>query len=1499
MTNNILVENSMYKDAAGRAAIVADPELANDLFFVNFLGFIGLYALNDSRGYMKTHEASEKKLKISEIADDNHDSSLAVKLCVDAGILSEAKTVGVTKLLSLIKSRTIRATDIDDAKIRDLVLLTGLSTKPMSGPVDAVVTAYMAAKFDVKEYSRQIYECMKRAELRDYTLEIRNIIIKGQYTDYFTVMKRQAAAGITPAAAKPIASSIKSTAPGSAPAQAAVAPKVDVDKAKAEAAAKAAELSAANVLKAGQILTDIYTKQRGDLSKIIFMLKERVSDLSTTWVDLELAAASPTAFPDSVFTRDAPLKDSTLGSSLALKFREAITKRALASVMHTGFWANTQFFSSISFPFTPAFEELIKESYQEAMKSWGDPFAKNIEDWRWLVAGFIRTTPTYAERRKFADTYAKNDSEDGHQVWLNVVRESLGGNVLVGGPLSKKAKAWIDKFGKLMEPKLVVDKGVMTRDIWTAMRSLDQALWIAKNFNQDGAKKLKAITSMNYELRLSLDDDAASVAAALGDIWLDENAMSTLCLPRTSPHPSHVATSFATVAAVAGMYRITSNDTIYPVVDSWKKTIGISPRIGRISSIRKVTAEMSKMPLTTAGEVEAFVKRASQIWGDQLTTESDGFPIDASEEDVQRSGVAWLFFVRSGRAVRGMISVTDSVSIKQVTTLNDDSWHPKIMEWVTKFGASGPRLLQAAIVVKNLEEYVDIIVRGTFYATIPESSMTAPVAIKAEAANLGSIGWRAAMEKILDPALFSGEIKTSVDSFSDNLWTSYIDGFSKACSVWAVNNLSYNVLSKIRGLEGDAWASVEAPMTPDKIQYVLENTRESYYSTAMPLDLAQDMVASMTQYDWMNPDNASAIRRIISRIAAASPSIMADAFRAAMIAGKSWVAPFAIEPTYGTLGGAGNYDLHRWAWGLSVDQIKTIIPLRGVTAHAGNISFSVKNNAAIGVDQGITDDIRRAISDAYGSNTGYIVLSAWGDTFADEIVGSFTAELGGAARLERYFDENEGNDVAIRIAQRIFDERFAPSVMANPGDGNGDEHLVSIAVGLFNKYGGSTRTGMDLMKAYIDKKPPTWPIVDIAAFLAKAKEAGVVGSIDKGSMVLIVNKLAKSTSKVALEAIPDLAFSDTSSSVINPAFVEAVRAARVEKAVVNRLRGMNIMQQAVDIINQDPNAASIKVDGARVDTFLKFNDVDLSLIATDTIKTLEDLSTSRNLVAVAIPKLMMEDISTPELLKARTKDLHKNNRYNHSPALGIDVKRAFAVKLNGQQERFDAWVAAHPTTKILTLYHGTGTINAAFILRFGFKIIKSTDASVTGRMLGDGIYFADNINKSMLYMSNAGYVRSADQEGYVFRCRVALGRSPNDHREGNASRSGLVSNEWSIFDLDQIVIEEAYYGFSRAKQTIRDLVSEAGETTEKFVSTFMFMDGRVPVSKDMLVDFEEMITRGDHVWIETSAKGPIVCIRHDQTVQPIHRCYRYGEELQSSVNAKELKVFLKLLSNRY
>jgi hypothetical protein len=409
---------------------------------------------------------------------------------------------------------------------------------------------------------------------------------------------------------------------------------------------------------------------------------------------------------------------------------------------------------------------------------------------------------------------------------------------------------------------------------------------------------------------------------------------------------------------------------------------------------------------------------------------------------------------------------------------------------------------------------------------------------------------------------------------------------------------------------------------------------------------------------------------------------------------------------------------------------------------------------------------------------------------------------------------------------------------------------------------------------------------------------------DAEVMKTIVTRLASSTAKSAANALATLAYTQVNGAVAGSniamptkQFVDVVRAAGKEKAVARRLATMGSVGLAVRRMNSDPNGLVINFTTKQASNFFRYNDVILPDIAADVSK-FEDLAAMGEKLANEVPKLAIEEVTTPDVVKSAIRELHKNNRYNHSPALGLEVKRAFKVNLPGQKERFDAWVAANPDTKVMTLFHGTGTMAAQFLLRYGFRIIKTTgDPLVTARMLGDGIYFADNVNKSMLYMSNSGYIRAENQEGYLFKCRVALGKSPKDHKEGFKVKTGLVSNEWAVYDLDQIYIEEAYYGFSRRLATITDLLNEATGNFYPAASTFIFMDGQIPIGGGEYIDFADFIkTAPAHVTVEATAVGPMVIIGHTQDFAERQACYLYGTDCAMSGDEA---TFLSLVANTY
>lgn len=109
-----------------------------------------------------------------------------------------------------------------------------------------------------------------------------------------------------------------------------------------------------------------------------------------------------------------------------------------------------------------------------------------------------------------------------------------------------------------------------------------------------------------------------------------------------------------------------------------------------------------------------------------------------------------------------------------------------------------------------------------------------------------------------------------------------------------------------------------------------------------------------------------------------------------------------------------------------------------------------------------------------------------------------------------------------------------------------------------------------------------------------------------------------------------------------------------------------------------------------------------------------------------------------------------------------------------------------------------------------------------------------------------------------------------------------------------------YYGYSRTPDELKSILNEGVEYSSP-TSSFVFMDGQIPIDEkaEIFVDFEKFPDFGDHVWIEPSALGPVVVIRHDTTFEPQVHTFRWGEEIGWSVNSNVLKDFFKLLKNRY
>ena len=82
-------------------------------------------------------------------------------------------------------------------------------------------------------------------------------------------------------------------------------------------------------------------------------------------------------------------------------------------------------------------------------------------------------------------------------------------------------------------------------------------------------------------------------------------------------------------------------------------------------------------------------------------------------------------------------------------------------------------------------------------------------------------------------------------------------------------------------------------------------------------------------------------------------------------------------------------------------------------------------------------------------------------------------------------------------------------------------------------------------------------------------------------------------------------------------------------------------------------------------------------------------------------------------------------------------KRAWKVTNHKTQKRFDDFVSTHNITDTRLLFHGSRSENFWSILQTGL-VLRPTNAVITGKMLGIGIYFSPKCKKSIGYTSLSG-----------------------------------------------------------------------------------------------------------------------------------------------------------------
>lgn len=284
-------------------------------------------------------------------------------------------------------------------------------------------------------------------------------------------------------------------------------------------------------------------------------------------------------------------------------------------------------------------------------------------------------------------------------------------------------------------------------------------------------------------------------------------------------------------------------------------------------------------------------------------------------------------------------------------------------------------------------------------------------------------------------------------------------------------------------------------------------------------------------------------------------------------------------------------------------------------------------------------------------------------------------------------------------------------------------------------------------------------------------------------------------------------------------------------------------------------------------------------------------------------KLYAEEIKISQAEKKRL-TVGFESRNSHKHGTYFEVLRAFDVNIPIQASE---WVDfanekdGKENRVMSPVYHGTGSIGASMILRYGFAVVESTDKSVVGRMLGDGIYFSDVVDKVAQYIGDIGYSRGIGTKGYIFEMDAQLGEQWTDHQSAgvpNATyQKDVVSPEWAVFKPNgQLRIRRAYEVQLISKNDMMSIQQRA--LTESFVdnvrgkeiANYVFMDGMIPVSTDRIERFDRLSRVGRGI-IDISSKGPMVVIKGVKTGGTFY-IKDTREWLSDPVNKHEVQKFL-------
>ena len=1528
--NDAVLENQLYTDAAGRATLIADKKACMDSLLINYFGFLGLYKLSDSRGYMRTYETTEGKLMLNNIGDTNHDVSLSIKLAFEAGIITMGTVNMMTKLLVLIKNKTIKGADLREQNVRDILGTVLYKTHQPSPLVAAEMNQFAAGTISLPLLAKTFYYMTRtNKHLQPITVEFRNLVMKGQYGDFFskiTAANSPGVMGATPAA--PAATTVVPVTARTAPPT--IAAPVQQVKAVASSLSDTVvtryinTVGTSNKFWAGVVYGfDVVTLygpigNTGTINRKTFgSVSDANRHLSTMLAEKRKKGYNPSGTisiprrgdPASTSSSQAPAVKAPPPAAVPVTQPVVSAKPAPAPAPARV----TQGVSDAFFMHLINFAHDVNDMNNSFRLHGVAKSTLDLEKFRVWVAANIFNSPNWRQTKP---------NEDYNDIPLIKHLKSLSRYKAVNDLLKS---AWvINSF----------EHAITSNDMNFYLNVINTRQFVdITNSDDFGTPTIKGwsyrshfkgtISARNEKMFMTYVTDLARAAQTLEDItailtvlktWRNLNVGigSNWFIDGQHGNPvwkeNFVTPGMLKVFVLCG-YAVPNTDWNSPfrqiiqlkfevgpekrepvaalyaeVPDKFKDQV-IMTQIGttKVTSMTFSEPAFNAMPPDQREAIKDITRLGSKFF-----TILEGSDVEAAIKGVGLKNTADTFAAAIKAANSSdIISNTYADTVFSACTkypaeeiykalIASKAWRSVIMDdGITNYGGRTRGLIEMLRNTANdtlgLQKYIfaTFVVRSVLEIedTRPEEFPLSSNAVMRIIDFLlkidDSMTWKDS--KSIDQAVMSCMLKNDelLDKFKGMPCRNGSDMYSCNGEDW----------KRLRNYVSRHFPDFITTTAPQALGFYVNNEAEiPSKNITFPSNAAfKDTLAIF----YISGFNMNAVEGRWGDIAKAANLCKPGVARY----GQEFVEKFpwsnpgvreiaalkTLSIFMAIYGGNESMEFTNW---LAKNKEESI---------AGGFAVAPSIRICIDLQSYMTDKIVevnkpqvRRIFDLTGSNSGNLANSNMVGLYLktltkDEII----------AKLQN--NELKNRIVGARGNKAILDSLGA--VTAEIGDAN-----PQATIQMFNM----------VEEMFKDKKTYDKSMRDSLA--------------DKLSNVLF--DMHATNAKTA-----NIIFGNVKGEIKRTLLDRAVGAALLQN-LDTKLYGADALVKPLQKITPERIKELLKYNSVTVDSIRANSPAGQSITALN--KEVERYAQHLAAPKVTHPPAKLSAKDQKAYLERKSVEYAKFQNYRHGD-IALRFLDEFDVNIEKQDKEYSAWVKDHPGTDIMkSVFHGTGSIAASMILRFGFAVVKAGDPSCTGRMLGDGIYFSNVLDKATQYIGDAGYSRRIGLKGYILDCEAALGKEGVHYQKAGVggAMNHIRSPEWCVRQKQQLKINKAFLCEMISKETMTDLqtkyqgknedvimkittfkqfLREAKEVNNQVI-TFSFMDGHVPIAEDKYVDFASLDPASfpANVSMEPSAYGPMISIegQFDES-----EGFVVANTSEFMDNKEELYKFLRLAFN--